>query len=180
MDIPRQEHNFKPVKQVDIKKLSPSEEIAKEGLIDQGAWKDAKIKQILESGGDFKIKELKTGDKVYGFNTAGKGKDLNTSAYWLDESGYQDVKKKFYREGAWDKEGVKNYLALPCFNRANAIDTAEITKSTTAVQSKIGKASEIIQYKGDNGYSTGILGKIMPGGGQQVTVDPKVLELVSG
>jgi len=127
-----------------------------------------------------KTKQLKPGDKLYGFNTAGRGKDIDKSAYWLDEAGYNDIKAKHYKNGVWDKEGVKNSLALPCFNRANAIDVAEVTQPTTAVSSKVGKATELLKYEGKNGYTTGTLGKIMPGGGQQVTVNTKVIRSIPG
>ena len=86
------------------------------------------------------------------------------------------MKAKFYRDGVWDREGVKNFLALPCYNRANAIDTAVVTKPTSAVEAQIGKATELIQYADGSGYSTGLMGKIMAGGGDQVTALPSALK----
>ncbi|GAB3528836.1 hypothetical protein [Photobacterium alginatilyticum] len=87
-------------------------------------------------------------------------------------------KIKFYRGGKWDKEGVKNYLALPCFNAANAIDIAEITEDTSVVKSTIGQASELLQYKGENGYTTELIPKLMDGGGQQVAVKPSYIKSI--
>ncbi len=83
----------------------------------------------------------------------------------MDKDGFTDVEKRFFKQGHWDKEGVKDYLALPCFNRANAMMTVELTENQTAVKSTIGKATELLKYTGENGYTTGTLGKIMGGGG---------------
>ncbi len=74
---------------------------------------------------------------------------------------------------------MKDYLALPCFNAANQIDVMEVTKLTTGIQSTIGKATELLRYDGADGYTTGILGKIMGGGGTQITVDTSALKLLS-
>ena len=84
----------------------------------------------------------------------------------------------FMTPSSWDKEGVKNHLALSCYNRADVIDTATVTQRQTAIQSTIGKATEQIGYtRGD--YSTGMLGKIMPGGGAQITPDANAISTVS-
>ncbi len=91
--------------------------------------------------------------------------------YWLDGTGYKDVKSKFYKNGRWDREGIKNHLALPCMNRADVIDVAEVTAPQQAVTSTVGKAREQIGYTRAD-YTTGMLGKIMPGGGKQITPDP--------
>jgi hypothetical protein len=170
---------FKARRSVDLDNLSPNEKAAAKALEKQG-WKDNKIEEILSSGDNFTTKELKQGDKLYGFSSAGRGKDIKTSAYWLDEAGYQDVKSKYCTDGVWDKEGVKGYLALPCYNRADAIDVAEVTQTTTAVESKIGRATELVQYGNKSGSNTGLIGKIMGGGGNQVTVDPSAVKALPG
>lgn len=171
--------NFKTHRSVDLNNLSPDEKVAAKALEEQG-WKNHKIEEVLGSGDSFTTKELNRGDKLYGFNSVGRGKDVNTSAYWLDETGYQDVKSKYCKDRVWDKEGVKGYLALPCYNRADAIDVAELTQATTAVESKIGRATELIQYGNKNGSSTELMGKIMGGGGNQVTVNPSVVKALPG
>ncbi len=56
----------------------------------------------------------------------------------------------------------------------------EVTMPTTGIQSKIGKATELLRYDGADGYTTGTLGKIMGGGGQQITLDISALKLLSG
>ncbi|MCG6202891.1 hypothetical protein, partial [Psychromonas antarctica] len=168
------EGKFKTLRAVDMKNLSEADGNTFSALKDLG-WKDDKIEEILSSGKDFRTKELQAGDKLYGLTTKGRPKNIETSAYWLDEEGLAAVKKDFYKDGIWDKDGIKNSLALPCFNRANAMDVVEITEPTSVVESTLGKASELIQYTADDGYSTGLIGKIMPGGGTQITPNPKVL-----
>ncbi len=90
----------------------------------------------------------------------------------------KEVKEKYYRQGHWDKEGVKDYLALPCFNAASSIDVMEVTQPTTGIQSTIGKATELLRYDGADGYTTGTIGKIMGGGGSQITLNTATLTLL--
>jgi len=168
------EHSFKTVKHVKMTELAEDEKVAARALKNQG-WDRDKIEQVLSSGDDFTTKELKLGDSLYGFDTQGREKNIQNSAYWLDEAGYQDVKANYYKNGICDKEGVKNHLALPCYNRASDISKVEVTETTTVVQSRIGKARELIQYTDKSGYTTGMLGKIMPGGGTQITAKTAVL-----
>jgi len=174
-DVPR--GSFKPLRKVDMENLSPSDSAAVKTLEAQG-WDRNKVSEVLSSGDNFEIQKINKGDKLYGFDTAGSKKDIGKSAYWLDDSGFKDVQSKYLKDGSWDKEGIKGYMALPCFNRANSISTVEVQESTILVKSKIQKAAELINYKGDGGYETGLMGKIMGGGGQQSTVDPSVLKLL--
>lgn len=168
------EGKFKTIRKVDMDNLSDAEQLAAKTLDNQG-WEPKQIKEVLSSGDNFRVKELNVGDKLYGIGTEGFEKNIKTSAYWLDEAGYQEIQSKFLNGGVLDKDGVKNHLALPCFNRVNSLDVVELTKKSTVVESTIGKASELIQYTDDSGYSTGLLGKIMPGGGTQITPDPSTL-----
>ncbi|MDH5653118.1 MAG: hypothetical protein OEZ39_14775 [Gammaproteobacteria bacterium] len=170
---------FKTVRQVDMDNLSKEDATARSVFKRQGR-NEEQIEQVLSSGNDFTAKELKQGDKIYGFDSQSNkyGAKKQDSMYWLDESGYQDVKSKYYKNGQWDKEGVKNHLALPCMNRADVIDVAEVTAPQTAMESTVGVAREQIAYtKGD--YSTGMMGKIMPGGGKQITPDPSKTSAVT-
>ncbi|MCF6258056.1 MAG: hypothetical protein L3K25_17455 [Gammaproteobacteria bacterium] len=169
--------SFKPIREVDMDDLSEVDEITKEALTNQG-WDDDKVKQVLKSGDGFTETPFKSGDKIYGFNTAGRARKLDTSAYLLDETGMADVKDKYFKQGHWDKEGVKNYLALPCFNGASQIDAMEVTMPTTGIQATIGKATELLRYDGADGYTTGTIGKIMGGGGKQITLDTSALKLL--
>ncbi len=78
--------------------------------------------------------------KCMAFNTADRARELGNSAYLLDEAGMNDVKEKYFKQGHWDKKGVKDYLALPCFNAASHIDVMEVIKPVTGIQSTVGKA----------------------------------------
>ncbi|WP_198263757.1 type VI secretion system Vgr family protein [sulfur-oxidizing endosymbiont of Gigantopelta aegis] len=158
-DLETSMNSFKTTRKIDMRDLSQKDEIISDILEDQN-WDDRKIKQVLKSGDNFTEQSFNAGDKMYGFNTAGRSRNLDNSAYLLDEAGYQNVKKKYFKQGYWDKEGVKNYLALPCFNQANSIDLMEVTQPTTGLQSTIGKATELIRYDAADGYTTGTLGKI--------------------
>jgi hypothetical protein len=178
-DFETSAESFRTTRQVDMDDLSETDEVTKEALTNQG-WKDKKIKQVLKSGDDFTETPYQTGDKMYGFNTAGRPRNLENSAYLLDETGMNDVKEKYFKQGHWDKEGVKDYLALPCFNQASTIDAMEVTTPTTGIQSTVGKATELLRYDGTDSYTTGTLGKIMGGGGIQTTLDTSALKLLPG
>ncbi|MBL1276541.1 MAG: hypothetical protein COB30_010665 [Ectothiorhodospiraceae bacterium] len=169
--------SFKTTRQVDMRTLSPEDEVAAEALDEQG-WDKDKVEQVLKSGDNFTETPYQAGDKLYGFNTAGRARNLDNSAYLLDETGMNEVQEKYFRQGHWDKEGVKDYLALPCFNSASTIDAMKVTKPTTGIQSTIGKATELLRYDAPDGYTTGTLGKIMGGGGRQTTLDPSALKLL--
>ena len=170
--------SFNTRRQVDMNALSANE-IAAIKVLERQGRNERDIKQLLSSGYDFEIIELQPGDKLYGFDSLShaEGKQ-QSSMYWTDETGYQNVKTRFCNNGAWDKEGIKNYLALPCYNRADAIDTAEVTQPQFAIRSQIGLATEQIGYSNSD-YTTGMMGKIMPGGGSQITPRAQCLSPVS-
>lgn len=169
--------SFKTTRKIDIRHLSEKDKLIEKSLIKQN-WDERKIKQVLESGEHFTNKSYQPNDKIYGFNTTGRIRDLDNSAYLLDKAGYQNIKAKYFKQGHWDREGVKDHLALPCFNEASSIDIMEVTKPTTGLQSTIGKASELLRYDAADGYSTGTMGKIMGGGGTQTTLDTSALKLL--
>ncbi len=173
------EDSFKTVKQVDMRNLSEDENTAKRALKTQGRSEED-IEQVIGSGNNFKAKPLQEGDKLYGFDTSTNkyGSKKQDSMYWLDEQGYQAMKKDYYIDGKWNKEGVKNYLSLPCMNRADVIDVATVTEDQQAIESTVGVAREQIGYTRDD-YRTGMLGKIMPGGGKQITPDPSKTSAVT-
>jgi len=178
-DFTTSAESFKTTRQVDMDNLSMEDKATRKALTDQG-WKEKKVKQVLKSGDNFTETSYQLNDKLYGFNTAGCARKLDNSAYLLDEAGMSDVKGKYFKQGHWDKEGIKDYLALPCFNAASQIDVMEVTKPTTGIQSTIGKATELLRYDGADDYTTGTIGKIMGGGGRQITLDTSALKLLSG
>jgi len=172
--------SFKPIRQVDMDNLSPEDKATRKALADQG-WNEDKVEEVLESGNQFSLEKMEKDTTLYGFVTAGRDNSkLENKAYWLDKNGFSDVEDKFFKQGHWDREGIKDYLALPCFNRANDVITVELTESQTVVTSTIGKATELLKYTGENGYTTGTLGKIMGGGGTQISPDARKLQLISG
>jgi len=179
-DFTTSAESFKTTRQVDMKNLLLEDDVAAEALDDQG-WKKYKIEEVLTSGDQFTLEKMDKGDKLYGFVTGGRDiNSLDNKAYWLDKNGLADVEAEFFRQGHWDREGVKGYLALPCFNRANDMITVELTESQTVVKSTIGKATELLKYTDENGYATGTLGKIMGGGGTQISPNARKLTLISG
>jgi len=178
-DFTTSAESFKTTRQVDMKNLSQEDKATRKALKAQN-WDKRKVEQIIKAGDDFTETSYETGDKLYGFNTAGRARSLDNSAYLLDETGMDDVKEKYFKQDYWDKEGVKDYLALPCFNQASTIDVMEVIEPTTGVQSTIGKATELLRYDGVDGYTTGTIGKIMGGGGTQITLDTSALKLLPG
>lgn len=172
-----QKNSFNTRRKVDLKQLSQTEKEVVRQLKHQGRTRED-MEQLLSSGENFEIVELQAGDQLYGFDSLShaEGKPQN-SMYWTNEEGYQDVKTRFYKNEEWDKDGIKNYLALPCYNRADTIDAAEVTKPQFAIRSKIGLATEQIAYTNSD-YTTGMMGKIMPGGGLQLTPNAQCLSSV--
>jgi hypothetical protein len=84
------------------------------------------------------------------------------------ERGFDDVQSKFQRDGMWDRQGIKNYLALPCFNRADGVVQVTVTRDCLGVQSTMGPATENVSYiTADGTVVPAALS--MPGGGQQLS-----------
>ena len=84
------------------------------------------------------------------------------------------MKRRFYRDGVWDRQGVKDYLALPCKNRADALDMVEVAEEHTLVKSTIVGARERVTYFGADGAVVELRHE-MNGGGTQVFPDPNKL-----
>jgi hypothetical protein len=108
-----------------------------------------RAKQFIESSkpGSFKDVELKKGDKLYAFTTTDKSKDPN-SVFWMNKEQYQDVKSKFYNPatGEWDRAGIKQYSALPCFNKVDSFVTGQVRETHVGTSAVIGEASETVIY----------------------------------
>ncbi|REL26621.1 hypothetical protein DXX93_08555 [Thalassotalea euphylliae] len=164
-------NDFKTHRQIDMNNLSQSDLIVMDTLDEQG--RSDFVEEILSSGKDFSITQIQKGDELYGFTSSGFPK-AKESAYWMDKKSYMDVEVRFYKNGQWDKEGIKNYLALPCYNTADTFEKIEVLEEHTLVKSTIGEASELIGYtRGD--FSTGLTSKTMSGGGIQVSPDASKL-----
>ena len=94
----------------------------------------------MESGRKPEIVQLEKGEKLYGFTSRGFGKS-ESSPYWLHESDFNVIKSNYYSDGVWDRQGVKSYLALPCFNKADALVSADVTQDTDALSTTINPAN---------------------------------------
>ena len=173
-----EDDSFRTQRELDMENLSTRNQQMAEHLDDQG-WSHRKVREVLESGTNARTEPLQPGDRAYGFNSHGRDRDLGNSAYLLDEAGFRDVQERFHRDGHWDREGVKNHLALPCFNRADQIDILEVTQPTEAIKADIDPATELLQYHDPtSGYTTNLMRKTMPGGGTQVTIDQGALKVL--
>jgi len=159
---------FQTSRKIDMKNLSKEDRLARKNLMKQGIIKKGKHKEILSSGSNFKSKDYNPGDNFYSLGTAGR-EFSNSSVYRLDEAGFKDVQSKFHKNGQWNSAGIKNYLALPCKNRANTLYKTELVEKQTLTTSKIGSASENVAYKKHGNLYPG--NKTMTGGGKQAIVD---------
>lgn len=152
----------------DPKARSLADQQATDILTEQGREKDRGL-EVLNSGRDFQPVELKEGDPLYGFISEGGTKSAY-SPYWLDQNGFNDAQSKFYDSGSgtWDRQGLKDYLALPCANQANNIVSTNVTADHTGLASTVNTATENITYVTSDGTAIPGYG-IMPGGGAQTT-----------
>jgi hypothetical protein len=162
---------FETSNTVDMTRLSSDQTEAAKILRRQGR-DAAESKQILSSGRDFEVVKLQEGDKLYGFTTEGHPK-AKASAYWLDEAGYKQIKSQHFHDGKWNNEGVKQSLALPCYNKANSLVSADVIREHEAVRSTVGEATELVR-SGDRLFVRDMLG-----GGNQVTPAPNGISEVT-
>ncbi len=158
-----------------MSRLSASDARASE-ILQEGGFSRDKTRQVLNSGKDFTPRPFAKGEPLYAFDSADYvGKDAD-SPFWLDRTAFDDVQSKFQRDGVWDRQGVKDYLALPCFNKADGIVQGTVTRDCVGVQSTVGPATENVSYIAADG--TVVRGApSMPGGGQQLS--PPVGSIVS-
>jgi len=161
--------NFETTRKIDMDNLSESDKIVRDKLRQQGR-SPSEIEEVLSSstGKSPKINDVKKGDKFYGFQDKNAPLKDGNNKYWLDEAGFKDVESKYFKDGAWDKQGVKNYLALPCSNSANTLTTGTATRADQALQTNIGKAVEILPYRNSQNALEEVLLEL-PGGGKQIT-----------
>jgi hypothetical protein len=153
---------------LDMNNLSPADTEARDQL-KAGGWPDTTIVDVLKSGDNFSTTNLTAGDKLYGFGSDGYGLNSN-SPYWLDQPGYDDVASKYIdpENGDLDSAGIKQYLALPCFNQANTIDQGTVASSQAAPQAIIGPAQETVTQAWTDGSTTSFQ-QFMTGGGTQIS-----------
>lgn len=104
--------DFKATRPEGIDNLAPSDEAAA-NILKRGGYSRDRVDEILNSGHDFAPRQFTKGETMYGFDSSDYlGKDAS-SPYWMDEPGFRDVESRFKQGDTWDRQGVKNYLALP-------------------------------------------------------------------
>ncbi|RYY13388.1 MAG: hypothetical protein EON55_10440 [Alphaproteobacteria bacterium] len=126
-------------------------------------------KQVLDSGDGFRGVNGKTGDDMYGFSSKGFDKKAD-SPYWMDEPTYRDMQSRYQDPSTakWDSPGIKNELALPCYNRADAVYRGQLSQDQTMVASTINPATESVTYIGHDGVELTKFERTMSGGGTQI------------
>lgn len=183
VEVPYKEYDwdkFKTRREIDLDNLSAEDMKVAKALEAQGRSENEIVELLSSSTGKNPIVgPVNKGDKFYGFQTEGIPKSPDNK-YWLDEAAFKDVESKYFKDGAWDKDGVKNYLALPCVNSANSIVTAEAQKTGSALHTTIGKATEELPFIQSGSGVVENVAKIMSGGGTQVTPDPDLLKIIPG
>jgi hypothetical protein len=157
----------RPEGPVNLDHLSADDKLAQDLVRQGGRTNRDEIANILDSGENFKPYQFKEGQKLYAFDSLGRGKPVD-SAYWLDENGFNDVKGKYEKDGVWDRQGVKNYLALPCNNRADTIVEGVVKQANTGVESTVSPAEENVTNIAPDGTVVPSVLEL-PGGGKQVT-----------
>ncbi len=166
--------------QIDLENLSLQDQEMYDALARQGR-NEAQIKELLESStGASGRTAMEPGDKLYGFvSEEAAGFKNAENPYWVTEADYQQLKADHYHDGVWDRYGVKQTLALPCHNRADALVEAEVTQPHQALRSEIGQADERLQYFNQDGSAaTEEFINRMPGGGWQTTPDPNSIQII--
>ena len=153
---------------LDMNNLSPADDLAQRRL-QRAGWDPKTQAQILDSGNGFGGVAGKSGDDMYGFSSKGYAKTAD-SPYWMDEPTYRDVQSRYQdpATGRWDSPGIKNELALPCYNRADAIYRGQLMQDQTMVGSTINPATESVTYIGRDGVELTKFERTMAGGGTQI------------
>jgi hypothetical protein len=152
---------------LDPEALSPSDESAWKVLKKQG-YSDGKRKEILNSGENFRLRLFKEGEPMYAFDSADFSGKAADSPYWMDRETFESMQLQFKNGELWNRQGVKDHLALPCFNKADGIVQGQVTETHVGVESTVGKATENVTYQAKDGTVVP-RAKSMPGGGKQVT-----------
>ena len=140
------------------------------------AWDDDKIDQVLNSGSNFGTKDYSVGDNIYKLQNLGYNPDT-PSPYILDQNGMNQLLNQGYVDenlNVTNAAGVKQYMALPCYNMDQTVFQGQVTAPTTGVTSQINSASELFNL--DNGAGGVDEGKLlMTGGGSQVSLPPSAV-----
>ncbi|QYE34723.1 PAAR domain-containing protein [Polymorphobacter sp. PAMC 29334] len=156
---------------VNMDNLSPKDAAAAKAM-SQGGWDDGMQKQVLNSGDGFGVKAGQQGDPVYKFSSAGRDEaGAPPSAYYADQEGFDQLKAAHYDEAtdSWNGKGVKNDIALPCYNAADAVWRGTLNSDQPLVTSTTNPASETVHQLNPDGSVAKVFTREMTGGGGQVT-----------
>lgn len=164
--------DFKPQRPgLDMNNLSPEDAAAAKAM-DKGGWNTDMQKQVLESGDNAEVMLGKNGEPVYKFSTPGRDEAAApASAYYTDKAGFDALSAK-YRDpvtGEWDSPGVKNEIALPCYNTAEAVWEGSLNKDQLVVRSTVNPVTEGVTYSNPDGSIMSQFQRSMTGGGSQLT-----------
>jgi hypothetical protein len=162
--------NFKtiPAKELDLTDLSTDELAAYELLADQGH--KSRREEIMNSGSDREISRMNKGRKLLGFTTDGYPKPTD-NPYWMTEEEFHRLEQKHCSNGIWSRQAVKDELALPCRNRADALSETTLIQDAEVLAAKINPATETTFYTDSAGHVTQMFSQ-MPGGGTQKLLVP--------
>ena len=179
---PRRADQFTPDSVYDPKNPTADQRMAFKQLGSQldssgnAAWNDDKIKQVLDSGSDFTTKSYAPGDNLFKIGNANLD-PATPSPYLLDQNGMNTLIDKGYVSQdmqVLDPAGVKQGLALPCYNAAQSVFQGQVTQPATGVVSRISPAHELFSV--DNGVGGVTEGQVlMTGGGSQVSLPPSAV-----
>jgi hypothetical protein len=151
----------------DVKKLNAEQRKVYDFLFSQG-WSEDKVEEIMLSGTEYQVVEMKAGQILIGFTSRGYPKQYS-SPYWSDSAEGQRLQAKYYRNGVWDKQGVKDELALPCKNRADAISMTTLKQDCKVLAAKVNPAAENTFYYRRYPGEVIEVPSTMPGCGAQCT-----------
>ena len=165
--IDNKEFRTVPPAGFDMDNLDADQQKVQRFLKAQGRLGD-EIRQIMKSGTEYRVVEMKAGQILFGFTSRGYPKE-GDNPYWSDNAEGERLQAKYYHNGVWDKQGVKDELALPCKNRANAICITILQQDCKVLAAKINPAAEnTFYYRQYPGEVIEVPGT-MPGGGMQCT-----------
>jgi len=176
VSYPRVDKQFAPESSYDPANLTADQKVANDALENQG-WDSDKIDQVLNSGSNFETQTMYPGDPVFKIGNAGLDPAGSPSPYLLNGDSYNALvgNGSIGDDGSiLDRAGIKQTLALPCYNLAQNIFSGTINSQTTAVVSNINPASELFNL--DDGTGSPLAGKLfISGGGSQASIDPDAI-----
>lgn len=156
---------------LDVNNLSPADQDAADAM-ERAGWDGNTQAQVLNSGDNFSVVDGKAGDPMYKFSSAGRDEASGApSAYYTDQAGFDNLQDKYY-DGAtnsWDSPGIKNELALPCYNSANSVWRGTLGSDQPLTSSTINPATETVTMMNPDGSVSSVFQRTMQGGGGQIT-----------